>query len=158
MPIRLWTTRSHSSAGDNTMTEADDKANCRHLAALIGSRDTRWCEHIEQAPKVLDVQWDKLPPAFRRKWWRATDYGQHPPSPGTAALLPALLAAAQNKLEAAKAKAKTDTIRALAVLHQAEARLPCGQCRSTTPCKARCLTAILGPPIDPTYLDEGGKG
>jgi hypothetical protein len=136
------------------MTEADDEANRRHLAALGVGRG-RWQEHMSQSAEVLGLPWDRLPLDFRQRWWRATDYNQHPLSQGSAALMPALLAAAQAKLEAAKRKAEDDTIRARTVLHQAEARRPCGQCYPPTLCKVRCLQAILGPPIDATYLDEG---
>ena len=34
------------------MTAADDEANRRHLAALIGSPDTRWREHLEQEKQL----------------------------------------------------------------------------------------------------------
>jgi hypothetical protein len=101
------------------MTAADDEANRRHLAALIGSRDTRWQEHIEQGLKVLDTQWDKLPRSFIRRWWKATDYGQRPPSLGSAAQLPELLTAAQAKLEHTKREIAADTAHARGFLSKA---------------------------------------
>jgi hypothetical protein len=52
-----------------------DEANRLHTEALIGG-DTRWRAHLKL---VLGVRWDRLPLKFRQGWWRATDYGQHPP-------------------------------------------------------------------------------
>jgi hypothetical protein len=40
------------------MTAADDEANRRHLAALIGSPDTRWREHLEREKQLV---WSDVP-------------------------------------------------------------------------------------------------
>jgi hypothetical protein len=106
------------------MTAVDDEANRRHLAALTGGPDTRWREHIERDPKVLGVQWDKLPPSFRQKWWKASDCGQHPPPPEFMARIPELLAVEQAKLDADKREAVAATARAHEVLrHRRRLRL-----------------------------------
>jgi hypothetical protein len=137
------------------VTEADHEANRYHLEALVGGR-TRWREHVEQT-KILDVQWDKLPLSFRQKWWQATDYGQHPPSPEFAARMPELLAIDQTKLENDKREIAADTARAHEFLIACWRLQPplhdgrvdhlgrrCEQClRPASPCKVRCLRLML---------------
>jgi hypothetical protein len=139
------------------MSERDDaEANRRHLEALVGGR-TRWREHIEQGTKVLGVQWDKLPLTFRQKWWKATDYGGHPPSPEFAALMPELLAVDQAKLENDKREIAADTACARELLIACWRKQPplpgrvdhlgrgCAEClRQASPCQERCLRALLG--------------
>jgi hypothetical protein len=136
------------------MTDADHEANRRHLAALIGSPDTRWHEHIEQGTQVLGVQWDKLPLAFRQKWWKATGYGEHfRHLPHEARLL----ADEQAKLEADKREIAADTARTHEFLLASWRQQPplhsgrvdhlgrrCEQClRPASPCKERCLQSML---------------
>ena len=58
----------------------------------------RWCQYIARDTEVCGGRWDRLPVAFRRQWWAATDQGQHEPSPEFMAQAPKLLAAAQAKL------------------------------------------------------------
>lgn len=93
----------------------DAEANRRHLEALVGGR-THWREHIEQGTKVLDVSWDKLPLKFRQEWWKATDYGRHPPAPEFTARMSELLAIEQAKLENLKREIAADTARAKELL------------------------------------------
>jgi hypothetical protein len=100
---------------DPSRADLNAEANRRHLAALVGGRG-RWQEHVEQSPKVLGVQWDKLPPGFRQQWWEATDYGRHEPSPELAARMPELLAAARLEAENDKRELAADTDRAVEVL------------------------------------------
>jgi hypothetical protein len=122
------------------MTAADDEANRRHLAALIGGPDTRWRDHIQKGTQVLGVQWNKLPVEFRRKWWKATDYdGRHPRHLRGESKL---LAAEYAELEAEKHKIAADTAAAREVSRQAEARRPCEQCLLTPLCRIRCLRSM----------------
>jgi hypothetical protein len=124
------------------MTEPD--ANYWHLQGLIGG-DTRWRRHIEQS-EVLGVRWDKLPKRFKQRWWKATEWGQHPPSPEDLARLPELLAVDQAELENDKREIATDTAWGVERSRQAQARRPCELClRPASPCQERCLRLMLLP-------------
>lgn len=126
---------------DASKADLNAEANCRHLAGLGDGRG-RWQEHIERGAQVLGVRWDKLPLAFRRKWWKATDYGRRPDKhlPAEAKVLAADLAA----LKADKREAVADTAAARELLRQAEAQWPCEQClRPASPCQVRCLRVLM---------------
>jgi hypothetical protein len=129
------------------------EATRRFIEALVGGR-TRWREHIEQVIEALPW-WNTLPSSpsktkFRGKWWKATDYGRHPPAPEFVARMSELLAAAQAERESDRREALAATARLTELMRQAQARRPCEQClRPASPCEARCLRAIfelLGPP------------
>jgi hypothetical protein len=125
------------------MTERDDEANRWHLEALVGVR-TRWREHVEREAKFLGIPWSEVPRTFFKKWWKATGWGRHPPSPEFAAQVPQLLVEDRAKLDRIKRKAVADTGRAREVLRQAETRRPCEQClRPASPCTERCLRSML---------------
>jgi hypothetical protein len=89
----------------------EPNANYWHLQGLIGG-DTRWKRHIEQS-EALGVRWDKLPKRFKQRWWKATEWEQHQPSPEDLARLPELLTVDQAELENDKREIAADTARAL---------------------------------------------
>jgi hypothetical protein len=93
-------------------------------------------------PVILGVPWNKLPIEFRRKWWRATDFNQHPPSPEFEAQMPELLAVEQALEINRRRKIAADTARAREFLARDHQR--CGEClRPASPCERRCLRSML---------------
>jgi hypothetical protein len=131
----------------------DAEANRLHIEALVGGR-TRWREHIEL---VLGVSWDRHPLNFRRAWWEATDYGQHPP--GSEEQMAELLAAEQAGLDDVRREILTDTARARELLLACWRERPplpgrvdhlgrgCAEClRPASPCRERCLRSMLSRP------------
>ena len=53
-------------------------------------------------------QWQRLPSPFKRKWWRATDYGQHPAHDEGALLKEALELLQGGRVEGKEGTAQQD--------------------------------------------------
>jgi hypothetical protein len=93
--------------------------------------------------EILGVPWQKVPLKVRQLWWRETDYSRRPPSPEFIALLPEALAEAQAELENERREITADISRAREFLRQVR-QPPCELClRPASPCRLRCLRAVL---------------